>query len=112
MSKEIDFNLDQAEVEELHNKIEQLEKKLTWYKSFFDNATDAVFIVQPDSWDVLDANEYAANLLGIPRFNLIGSTMPQFRRIFKLLRKSHSPVVLSELSIDTPKNDNLMVEVS
>lgn len=93
-------------------KIERLEKQLAWYKSFFDNATDAVFIVQPETWSVLDANEYAASLLGIPRTDLLGSALPQFRRIFKLLKKTSSPIVLSELSLETPQNENLMVEVS
>lgn len=93
-------------------KLRQLEKQLAWYKSFFDNATDAVFIIQPESWSVLDANEFAAILLGLPRVELIGETLPQFRRIFKLLKKSSSPMVLSELSLETPKNENLMVEVS
>ncbi len=98
--------------EELQEKYNLLEKQLAWYKSFFDNATDAVFMVQPDSWSVLDANEYAANLMGMPKNDLIGKTLPQFRRIFKLLKKSSSPIVLSELSLETPDDESLMVEVS
>ena len=93
-------------------KIELLEKQLSWYKSFFDNASDAVFFVQPETWSVLDANDYAAVLLAIPKSELIGSTLPQFRRIFKLLMKSSSPTVLSELSLNTANDYNLMVEVS
>ncbi len=94
------------------NDNNKLEKQLAWYKSFFDNATDAVFIVQPETWSVLDANEFAATMLGISSKELIGTTLPQFRRIFKLLKKSSSPIVLSELTLDTPANSNLMVEVS
>ncbi|MGA2297159.1 MAG: ATP-binding protein [FCB group bacterium] len=94
------------------NKINQLQKQLAWYKSFFDNATDAVFVVQPETWSVLDVNDYAGFLLGIPKNELIGTSLPQFRRIFKLLTKSASPIVLSELSLDTPDNGQLMVEVS
>lgn len=93
-------------------KSEQLEKQLSWYKSFFDNATDAVFIVQPETWSVLDANDFAATLLAINKDDLIGQTLPQFRRIFKLLKKSSSPIVLSELSLDTANDESLMVEVS
>ncbi len=98
--------------ETLKAKVERLEKQLSWYKSFFDNASDAVFIVQPETWCILDANEYAATLLGTSRDNLIGSTLPQFRRIFKLLQKSSSPMVLSELSLETQNDESLMVEVS
>jgi PAS domain S-box-containing protein len=90
----------------------KLEKQLGWYKSFFDNATDAVFVVQPETWSVLDANEFAATMLGYDIKELIGTTLPQFRRIFKLLKKSSSPIVLSELTLDTPADPNLMVEVS
>ncbi|MCX8054675.1 MAG: ATP-binding protein [Ignavibacteria bacterium] len=98
--------------ESLKAKVERLEKQLSWYKSFFDNASDAVFIVQPETWCILDANEYAASLLGTSRDELIGSTLPQFRRIFKLLQKSSSPMVLSELSLETNNDESLMVEVS
>lgn len=93
-------------------RILELEKQLAWYKSFFDKATDAVFIIQPETWSVLDANEYAASLLGVGRGELLGKVLPQFRRIFKLLKKSSSPIILSELTFDTPTNESLMVEVS
>jgi len=96
----------------LEEKVSSLESQLYWYKSFFDNATDAVFIIQPETWNVLDVNQFAATLLGAPREKLMGSTLPQFRRIFKLLKKTNSPIVLSELSLETAKNPSLMVEVS
>lgn len=102
----------EAQIKELEERNLMLEKQLLWYKSFFDKATDAVFIVQPETWSVLDANEYAATLMGIARENLLGANLPQFRRIFKLLKKSGSPIVLSELSLDTKDNNSLMVEVS
>ncbi|MBX3044814.1 MAG: PAS domain S-box protein [Candidatus Kapabacteria bacterium] len=88
------------------------EKQLAWYKSFFDNATDAVFIVQPETWSVLDANDYAAQILGRSRDNLLGEILPQFRRIFKLLNKTNSTMVLSELSLENQEGNPIMVEVS
>ncbi len=105
-------NIKKPKRETSKDKLSKLEKQLAWYKSFFDNATDAVFIVQPETWCVLDANDYAANLIGVSRDSLLGSTLPQFRRIFKLLQKSNSPMVLSELTLDTQDNQSLMVEVS
>lgn len=105
-------NKDTSPKEYSAEEYKRLEKQLGWYKSFFDNATDAVFIVQPETWSVLDSNEYAASMIGIPPKELIGTTLPQFRRIFKLLKKSSSPIVLSELTLDTPNDPNLMVEVS
>jgi PAS domain S-box-containing protein len=104
-------NIINSNVQENIN-VNQLSKQLAWYKSFFDNAADAVFIVQPETWHILDANEVAANILGISKNELIGSTIPQFRRIFKLLVKTSSTVVLSELSLDTPNDETIMLEVS
>jgi len=101
--------MDKTQV--LLDEVERLKNQLSWYKSFFDNATDAVFIVQPETWSILDLNEYASELLGIEKDELLGSTLPQFRRIFKLLKKTNSPIVLSELTLETPLG-SLMVEVS
>ena len=60
----------------------------------------------------MDANDYAGQIMGVPREDLLGTNLPQFRRIFKLLKKSSSPIVLSEVVLDTNDNDSLMVEVS
>lgn len=98
--------------EDYEFRIRQLEKQLAWYKSFFDYATDAVFIVQPETWSVLDVNEYAAQILGSTRNDLLGEIMPQFRRIYKLLNKTNSTIVLSELSLENKDGESLMVEVS
>ncbi len=102
----------QDKIDSLQQEIDVLKKQLSWYKSFFDNATDAVFIVQPDSWSVLETNDYAATMLGTTKSSLMGTVLPQFRRIFKLLKKSNSPIVLSEISLNTYDNRSLMVEVS
>ena len=91
--------------------IVQLQNKLAWYESFFQNASDALFIIQPDTWNVLDANEQAAYLLDVSVDDLIGSSIPQFRRIFKLLNKDNSSKVLSELSIIS-KTREIILEVS
>lgn len=97
---------------ELKAQIDQLQKQLAWYKSFFDNAADAVFIIQPDTWCVLDANDFAATMLEIAKNELIGTALPQFRRIYKLLQKTNSPIVLSELSFDIDDSKTLTFEVS
>jgi signal transduction histidine kinase len=96
----------------LQTQIDQLQRQLAWYKSSFDNAADAVFIIQPDTWCVLDANDFAANMLEISKGELIGTNLPQFRRIYKLLQKTSSPVVLSELSFDIEDSKTLTFEVS
>ena len=105
-------NITNVKINDTEPNIDILQKKLIWYESFFKNATDALFIVQPDTWNVLDANEYAAYLFSMELGELIGSSIPQFRRIFKLLQKENSPKVLSELSLITPNGKELMVEIS
>jgi signal transduction histidine kinase len=101
--------LKKSELLELYHQVEQ---QLSWYKSFFDNATDAVFVVQPETWCVLDANDYAAQLLDTTKEDILGIILPQFRRIFKLLNKSSSPIVLSEMSLDVSAGKSIMLEVS
>ncbi|MCI0473144.1 MAG: hypothetical protein L0Y76_06115, partial [Ignavibacteria bacterium] len=100
------------EVKKTDNKTQNVEKQLAWYKAFFDNATDAVFIIEPDTWTVLDANICASEMMKLKKNDLIGSTLPQFRRIFKLLNKSDSPVVLSELTLYNADDIEVMIEVS
>lgn len=116
MDKSANNNIEFATLEEelasLKKQNEILNNQLNWYKSFFDNSADAVFIVQPNTWCILEANDIASNMLGMPKNELVGSTIPQFRRIFKLLSKTSAPVVLSELSFETEQNPDLMLEIS
>lgn len=104
-------NTAQKSKKDSSTNLDILTKQLQWYKSLFENASDAVFIVQPETWIVLEANDYAAQLLQTNRKEIIGQPIPQFRRIFKLLKKSNSPIVLSELSLETGAGQ-LMLEVS
>lgn len=99
-------------VQKLKDEIEHLRKQLAWYKTFFDHTSDAVFIVQPDTWSVLDANEQAAMMVGIDHHELVGESLPQFRRVFNALSKSSTPSVLSELTFTAPKGESRMVEVN
>jgi len=99
-------------VQKLKDEIEHLRKQLAWYKTFFDHTSDAVFIVQPDTWSVLDANEQAAIMVGINHHELVGESLPQFRRVFNALSKSSTPSVLSELTFSAPEGESRMVEVN
>ncbi len=112
MEKKPKSSTKKTEIEEYKKQIEILNNQLNWYKSFFENSADAVFIVQPDTWCILEANDIASSMLNIPKNELIGLTIPQFRRIFKLLTKTSSPIVLSELTFETEENPELMLEVS
>lgn len=97
---------------DLEIELERLTRQMSWYKSFFDNATDAVFMIQPESWVVLDLNDYAATVLKSKKESILGTVIPQFKRINKLLKKSNSQVILCELNLDTSDNSEIMLEVS
>jgi len=72
----------------------QVAEQLNWYRSLFENASDAVFIIQPETWCVLEVNESAADLLGLKRDELIGSSIQQFRRISNYLKGAILPLFL------------------
>lgn len=71
-----------------------------------------MLVIQPETWNVLDANDYAAYILNVDLDVIIGSSIPQFKRIYKLLQKSSGPKVLSELSIVSATGVDIMLEVS
>ncbi len=92
--------------------VDALRKQITWYKSVFDNAADAVFFIQTKTWTVLDANERASTLFRIPRLELIGRTLPQFKSVFHLLNRSSAPHALAEIGLVDDKGEHVQVEVS
>ncbi len=92
--------------------IDTILKQLDLYKSFFDNYIDGVMIVDPENLKVVDTNENAAMLFNSTKDKFIGSVVPQFKRIIKLLKKDDSPYVLSEISMNNAENESIMVEVS
>lgn len=102
----------QTPEDSVRHSVSQLQQQLTWYKSFFENAADAILVVQPETWSILDANPQAGVLLQVDPVELIGTSLPQFRRIFKLLAKSASPTILSELSLPRGDDSPVMLEVS
>lgn len=93
-------------------QLAQVRKQLAWYRSFFEHAADAVLIVQPETWSILDANDYATILLGLPKSELLGATFPEFRKVFRQLQLSGLPTTLSELTLTAPGGGQVMAEVS
>ncbi len=94
-----------------HDNVDVLRKQVTWYKSFFDNAADAVFLIQTKTWAVLDANARASALLGVEHVDLIGRTLPQFKSVFNLLSSSAAPHALAEVNLHRDE-ESVFVEVS
>ncbi|MBL7976161.1 MAG: PAS domain S-box protein [Candidatus Kapabacteria bacterium] len=90
----------------------QLQKQVAWYKSFFDNAADAVFMIQSETWCVLDSNERASAILGVAHADLLGKRLPEFKHVFSLLSRSVVPTVLSEVEFENSNGNKIQLEVS
>jgi PAS domain S-box-containing protein len=53
----------------------EAQKKLELFRKLIDQSSDAIFVVDPDSANILDSNETACRVLGYPREELLGLTM-------------------------------------
>jgi len=57
----------------LQNRLEaDLRESEEKYRRLFEDATDAIFIADPKTGEILDANKQAERLMGLPRQKLIG----------------------------------------
>ena len=66
----MEMNLDITERKQLEDKLEQSEKK---YHAIFNNIPNPVFVLAPDSLDILDCNDSVAMVYGYLRAELIGT---------------------------------------
>lgn len=79
--------------------IRRLTEQLDWYKSVFEQASDAQLIIQANTWSILDANELATILFCKDYNQLIGSELPELRELYKALLKSETPTLLDEITL-------------
>ncbi len=101
-----------SKTEESQSQIDLLKNQLLWYKSFFDYSADAIFIVQPETWCILETNDISSSILGIPKEKLIGSIFPQFKKIYESHSTNSSPIVLSELRLNIANRQEIVLEAS
>jgi histidine kinase len=66
----MEMNLDITERKQLEEKLEQSEKK---YHAIFNNIPNPVFVLMPESFEILDCNDSVAFVYGYQRAELIGS---------------------------------------
>lgn len=85
-----------------------------WYRALFEYAADAMLVVQPETWSVLDANVSAEQLFGITIDELLGMLLPEFRVVYEALQQSASQTVLCDISIKSKDSSDtvLSLEVS
>jgi len=86
-------------------------EKSDFYKLFFQEANEAIFMVDASNWKLLAANKFAKKLLAITEDDVEKISFPQFRRIIKLAKKENSPSVFSELTLDSPEVGEILVDI-
>lgn len=86
-------------------------KKSDFYKLFFQEANEAILMVDASNWKLLAANKFAKKLLAITENDVEKISFPQFRRIIKLAKKENSPSVFSELTLDSPEVGEILVDI-
>jgi len=82
-----------------------------FYKLFFQEANEAILLVDATSWKLLAANKFAKKLLSITEDDIEKLSFPQFRRIIKLAKKENSSSVFSELTLDSPEVGEILVDI-
>lgn len=85
---------------------------ISLYKSLFDNAADAIFIIQPKTWNVIDANDYACRLLEMNQEELKQKPLHEFASVNNLLSKAVSPFVLSEINLTSKNGSQIPFEAN
>ncbi len=81
------------------------------YRLYFEEANDAILLVDGESWNLLAANRFAQKLLGLSKEDIGEISFPQFKRIIKLAKKENSESVFSELTLDTKDFGEVHVDI-
>lgn len=82
-----------------------------FYKIFFEEYSDAIIIVDPETWKIILINNVARSLLGISELELEKISFPQFKRLIKLMKKQNSSNIFSEITFDSPEFGEILLEV-
>lgn len=81
------------------------------FKLFFEEANEAILMVDASNWKLLAANKFAKKLLSIKDSDVEKLSFPQFRRIIKLVKKENSPSIFSELTLDNSEIGEILVDI-
>jgi signal transduction histidine kinase len=93
------YELEQAN-EMLRRMNEELQISHEQYKSLFENAGKPIFIVQPETWMVLDANDQAENLLKCSRDEILNLSFEKYKKFFQPLFEGQRVVNFETTMID------------
>jgi PAS domain S-box-containing protein len=81
------------------------------YRNLFESASIATFILEPASWNILDANRQAEKLLGLMREEMFGRPFQFYTERLQQARNSEKPVFY-EGEFTTGHGNELFVEVN
>lgn len=76
---------------ELFTNVKISEEK---YRNLFQNANDAIFLVDPATFTIIEANSYAEKLIGIPSAKIVGK---HFRELTPISERKKYALVLKKL---------------
>jgi PAS domain S-box-containing protein len=92
--------------------IRQIAEQVEWYRTAFEQAPDALLIIQANTWSILDANKLATSLFSKEYSQLIGCELPQVRELYKTLLKSYAQTTLDEITFRDNESGERRFEVS
>ncbi len=81
------------------------------YKSLFENAGKPIFIIQPDTWIVLDANNQAERLFKCSRDEILNLSFSKYKKFFQPLFEGERIVSFETTIVDFEGNERF-VEMS
>lgn len=98
------YELEQAN-EMLMKVNRELQVSHEQYKSLFENAGKAIFIVQPETWMVLDANNQAENLFKCTRDEILSLSFAKYKKFLQPLFEGERVVNFETTIIDFEGNE-------
>lgn len=104
------YELERAN-EMLKKMNEELRISQEQYRSLFENAGKPIFIVQPETWMVLDANNQAENLLKCTRDEILNLSFAKYKKFFQPLFEGERVVNFETTMVDFEGNEKF-VEMS
>ncbi len=102
------------ELERVNDMLIQKNKELQLsrerYRNLFESASIATFILEPGSWNIIDANRQAEKLLGLMREEMLKKPFQFYSEQLDQTRRTERPVMY-EGEITTPQGHQIFVEV-
>ncbi len=93
------YELERAN-EMLRRMNEELQISHEQYKSLFENAGKPIFIIQPETWIVLEANNQAEDLLKCTRDEILNLSFEKYKKFFQPLFEGEEVVNFETTIID------------